>query len=322
MVISVNERAVKLTEWGISHREELNILVESEPGTGATILDLGVKTKGSFLAGKFMTEVCLANLGQASISQIAFGNLYLPAITVTTDFPSVATLGSQFAGWQIKNANYFAMGSGPARALALKPKELYQKINYKDEFQQTVLVLESDKYPDSEAIRYVADECHVDSKNIYALVAPTSSLAGSVQISGRVVEAGVHRLTEIGFDPKKIRYGCGYAPVAPIHPKAAIAMGRTNDAITYGGVTSYSVESEDDTKLKEIVRKAPSSASQDYGKTFYEAFKEAKYDFYKMDPGLFAPAMFIVNNVLTGVTYVAGKINDKVLTETMGIQPA
>jgi methenyltetrahydromethanopterin cyclohydrolase len=204
----------------------------------------------------------------------------------------------------------------------MKPKELYQKINYKDEFQQAVLVLESDKYPDSEAIRYVADECHVDPKNIYVLIAPTSSLAGSVQISGRVVEAGVHRLTEIGFDPKKIRYGCGYAPVAPIHPKAAIAMGRTNDAITYGGVTSYSVEAEDDAKLKEIVRKAPSSASKDYGKTFYEAFKEAKYDFYKIDPGLFAPAMFIVNNVLTGVTYVAGKVNDQVLMETMGIQSA
>lgn len=322
MVISVNERAVKLIEWGISHREELDILVDSEHSTGATILDLGVKTKGSFLAGQFMTKVCLANLGQVSISQIAFGSLSLPAITVTTDFPSVATLGSQFAGWQIKTANYFAMGSGPARALAMKPKELYQKINYKDEFQQAVLVLESDKYPDSEAIRYVADECHVDPKNIYVLIAPTSSLAGSVQISGRVVEAGVHRLTEIGFDPKKIRYGCGYAPVAPIHPKAAIAMGRTNDAITYGGVTSYSVEAEDDAKLKEIVRKAPSSASKDYGKTFYEAFKEAKYDFYKIDPGLFAPAMFIVNNVLTGVTYVAGKVNDQVLMETMGIQSA
>lgn len=321
MVISVNERAVKLIEWGIAHREELSILLESDHDTGAIILDLGVKTKGSFLAGKFMTEVCLANLGQASISQIAFGNLFLPAITVTTDFPSVATLGSQFAGWQIKTANYFAMGSGPARALALKPKELYRKINYKDEFEKAVLVLESDKYPDAETFRYVAEECHVDPRNIYALVAPTSSFAGSVQISGRIVEAGVHRLTEIGFDPEKIRYGCGYAPIAPIHPKGAIAMGRTNDAITYGGVTCYSVESADDTKLKEFVRKAPSSASKDYGKTFYEAFKEAQYDFYKMDPGLFAPAMFVVNNTLTGATYVSGKINEEVLRETMGIQP-
>jgi methenyltetrahydromethanopterin cyclohydrolase len=322
MTVSVNERAVKLTEWGISHREELGILVESEPDTGAVILDLGVKTKGTSIAGKFMTEVCLANLGQVSISQIAFGNLLLPAITVTTDFPSVATLGSQFAGWQIKTANYFAMGSGPARAIALKPKDLYRKINYKDEFEKTVIVLESEKYPDAEAIRYVADECNVDAKNVYALVAPTSSLAGSVQISGRIVEAGVHRLTEIGFDPEKIRYGCGYAPIAPIHPKGAVAMGRTNDAITYGGVTSYTVESTDDSKLKEIIRKAPSSASKDYGKTFYEAFKEVQYDFYKMDPGLFAPGMFIVNNALTGTTYMSGKINDEILKQTMGIQPA
>ena len=99
-------------------------------------------------------------------------------------------------------------------------------------------------------------------------------------------------------------------------------MGRTNDAITYGGVTSYWLEAPDDDTLRELVRKAPSSASKDYGKPFYEAFKEAQYDFYKMDPGLFAPAVFTVNNVVTGTTYVSGKINDQVLRETMGVQSA
>ena len=147
-------------------------------------------------------------------------------------------------------------------------------------------------------------------------------MAGSVQISGRIVEAGVHKLTEIGLDPKMILSGCGQAPIAPIHPKSARSMGRTNDAILYGGITYYSVAFEDDARLKELVSKAPASASRDYGRPFYEIFKAADFDFYKIDPGLFAPAAFVVNNVKTGATHTAGKINPQVLKQTMGLMPA
>lgn len=318
MLVSVNERAVRLTEWGIDHGEELGMLAEKHE-TGATILDLGIKARGGFLAGKFMTEVCLGDLGKASITYMAYDEIVLPTVHVETDLPAIATLGAQFAGWQIKTSDYFAMGSGPARALALKPKELYQKIDYEDKSDKAVIVLEADTYPTKEALEYIARECEVTVANVYALVAPTSSMAGSVQISGRIVEAGIHKLTEIGFDPKRILYGCGYAPIAPIHPKAARAMGRTNDALYYGGVTFYSVEFEDDARLKELVAKAPSSTSKDYGKPFYEIFKAADFDFYKIDPNLFAPAVFAVNNIRTGVTHTAGKINPKILKETMGL---
>ena len=40
-----------------------------------------------------------------------------PFIDVNTDFPSISCLGAQKAGWTVKVGNYFAMGSGPARAL-------------------------------------------------------------------------------------------------------------------------------------------------------------------------------------------------------------
>jgi methenyltetrahydromethanopterin cyclohydrolase len=96
-------------------------------------------------------------------------------------------------------------------------------------------------------------------------------------------------------------------------------MGRTNDAILYGGSTYYSVDFEDDAKLKELVSKAPSSTSRDYGQPFYDTFKAAGFDFYKIDPGLFAPAAFVVNNVKTGVAHTAGKINLQVLKQTMGL---
>jgi methenyltetrahydromethanopterin cyclohydrolase len=147
-------------------------------------------------------------------------------------------------------------------------------------------------------------------------------MAGAVQISGRIVESGIHRLTELGFDPKKILYGCGYAPISPIHPNAARAMGRTNDAISYGGATFYSVESDDDTKLRELTNRAPSSASKDYGRPFYDVFKAANFDFYKIDPGIFAPATFAITNIKTGITHTAGKINPQLLKQTMQLAPS
>jgi methenyltetrahydromethanopterin cyclohydrolase len=307
--------------WGIEHSEELGILTERHT-TGATLIDLGIKARGGLAAGRFMTEVCLAGLCKTSVTTMGYEDIALPSIHVETDFPALATLGAQFAGWQIKTADYFAMGSGPARAIARKPEELYQKIEFSEASDQAVLVLEADQYPTEDAIKYVVEECKTTPSDLYILVAPTSSMAGSVQISGRIVESGIHRLTELGFDPKKILYGCGYAPIAPIHPKSAKAMGRTNDAIAYGGVTFYSVDSEDDTKLREFVRKAPSSASKDYGRPFYEVFKAANFDFYKIDPGLFAPATFAITNIKTGVTHTSGKINPALLKQTMQLAPA
>jgi len=317
----LNARAVSLIRWGIEHSEELGILAEQHP-TGATLIDLGIKATGGLAAGRFMTEVCLGGLGKTSVTTMSYEDVSLPSIHVETDFPALATLGAQFAGWQIKTSDYFAMGSGPARAIALKPKELYQKIGYNETSESAVLVLEADRYPTEEAIKYVADECKTPPANVYALVAPTSSMAGTVQISGRVVESGIHRLTELGFDPKKILYGCGHAPISPIHPNSAKAMGRTNDAISYGGITFYSVDSDDDTKLKELTNRAPSSASKDYGRPFYEIFKAANFDFYKIDPGIFAPATFAITNIKTGKTHTAGKINPLLLKQSMQLAPA
>jgi len=149
---------------------------------------------------------------------------------------------------------------------------------------------------------------------------PTSTIAGSTQISGRIVETGMHKLMELGFDPKLITHACGYAPIAPVHPKFAQAMGRTNDAIMYAGVAYYITSFDNDEELRKLVRRAPSSASKSYGKPFIEIFKEANYDFYKIDPGLFAPAVFMVNNAKTGSTFKAGKIDLEVFKKSIGLQ--
>jgi methenyltetrahydromethanopterin cyclohydrolase len=117
-----------------------------------------------------------------------------------------------------------------------------------------------------------------------------------------------------------IVYAWGIAPIAPIHPKFVKAMSRTNDAILYGGTAYYAVEYENEEELKEILEKAPSKASKSYGKPFIEIFKEANYDFYKIDPNLFAPAIITVNNVKTGNTFQNGEINVDALAESFGFK--
>lgn len=318
MSISVNQTAMRVVEEIIRSRNELGIIVERD-STGATLLDAGVRAPGGYAAGVAMTELCLAGLGKAHVFHARYGDVSLPSIFVETAYPAIATLGSQLAGWQIKTDNYSAMGSGPGRAIALKPKEVYEEIGYTDRSEKAVMILESDSKPTGEAIQYISKKCKVSPENLFVMVAPTSSVAGSVQISGRVVEAGIHKLSGVGFDPKKILSGCGYAPIAPIHPKAGQAMGRTNDAICYGGEVYYTVDFEDDEKLKMLVARAPSSTAREYGKPFYEILKAANYDFYNIDPNLFAPAVVSINNIRTGMTYTAGNINTDVLKKTMGI---
>ncbi len=317
MAKSVNNEAVKLIRNAIEDPELFEVTVNRNKT--ATVVDAGVNSPGGALAGVLLTDICLGGLGKTHLTYKKFGEEHLPSIFVETWSPAIATLGSQYAGWQIKTDDYFAMGSGPARALALKPKNLYEKISYQDRANEAVIVLESDKLPTETAIGYLADECKVSPENLYVVVTPTSSLAGSVQIAGRVVETGIHKLTELGLDPKLITFGSGFAPLPPVHPNSAKAMGRTNDAILYGGVTHYTVTMDDDEALKKLVSAAPSSRSRDYGKPFYEILRNAKFDFYKIDPNLFAPAVVSISNVKSGLTYTAGKVNEMILKEALGL---
>jgi methenyltetrahydromethanopterin cyclohydrolase len=96
-------------------------------------------------------------------------------------------------------------------------------------------------------------------------------------------------------------------------------MGRTNDAILYAGVAYYIVNYDDDEKLQKLLKKATSSASPSYGQPFFEIFKQAGYDFNKIDSNLFAPAVMIVNNVKTGRVLKAGKINADALKQSIGL---
>ena len=314
--ISVNRLAWQLAEKVLESQDFYGVHA-SKTSSGAIVIDAGITAPGGFQAGRIITEICMGGCGNATIGFKPYGDLELPSITVCTDHPALAALGSQFAGWRIKEGDSIAIGSGPARALALKPKEIYEEISYRDESDKAVLVLETEKPPSDMLIEKVVNSCRVSPENLIVIFAPTASIAGSTQVTGRVVETGIHKLRTLGLNIQKIRYALGYAPIPPLSKEAEVAMARTNDAILYGGTVYYVVEHHDDEELKKILNQAPSSASKNYGKPFLQIFKEADRDFYKIDSNLFAPAVLIVNNVTSGNTFKAGEINIGILKQSL-----
>lgn len=318
IALSINKMAWKIAQKLIDNSEFYGVVV-SKSTAGATIVDAGVNAPGGFQAGKKLTELCVGGAGKAQLGFKTYGDMAFPSIAVSSDFPAIAMLGSQFAGWRIKEPDgNIAIGSGPVRALALKPKDVFEEIGYKDVSDKAVITLESNVLPSDTLIDKVKSASNVKAENLIAVVAPTASIAGLTQVAGRVVEVGIHKLKTLGLSPKVIRYAMGYAPIPPVCMDFEVAMARTNDAILYGGTVYLTINYDDEAVLQNIVNQAPSMASKDYGKPFLQIFREADKDFYKIDHRLFAPAVLMINNAKTGRTFKAGQINPKTLAQSLG----
>jgi len=320
-MVSVNQEAKKTVDLMIKNADELNIAVDVL-SNGSTVIDAGVNVLGSFKAGELYTKVCLGGMADVGIS--IPGDLSekfaLPSVKIKTDFPAISTLGSQKAGWSVSVGDFFALGSGPARALALKPAETYEEIGYKDDADIAILTLEADQLPGTDVTEAIGADSSVSPEDVYVLVAPTSSLVGSIQISGRVVENGTYKMLEfLKFDVNKVKHAAGIAPIAPVDPDGLKAMGKTNDAVLFGGRTYYYVESEEGDDIKSMAEQLPSSASDGYGKPFFDVFKEAEFDFYKIDKGMFAPAEVVINDLRTGEIFKAGYVNSELLMKSFGL---
>ncbi len=309
-MISVNERAADILRQMMAQAEVLGVAVQTL-SNGTTVIDAGIKVPGSFAAGKLFAEACLGGLGAVAFTRLSYAGFWLPGVSVRVEHPAIACMAAQYAGWAVKRGKFFAMGSGPARAL-YAGEELFEHLGYRDQSEVAVLLLEGRKLPDEEVAEYVAGKCGVDATNLMLAIAPTASLVGSVQVAARVVETGLHKMIELGFDVEQVVAGFGTCPLAPVASDDLKAIGLTNDAVLYGGQAYYAVQATDEA-LEQIIDQIPSSASRDYGKPFYEIFQAYEGDFYKIDPLLFSPAEVIINNLTSGKTYRAGRPNLEVL---------
>ena len=233
------------------------------------IFDFGVDVRGGLLAGIELARICLGDAGIVNLIPGQGSGQTL--IQVLTDQPGIACMGSQYGGWPVKTDVYFAIGSGPIRLRRGKEKVLGDYDWFDSESTEVVGVLEGSRLPGGDEIEYIANECDMDPARIILCVAPTKSLAGTIQIVARSVEATMHKLFELNVDLLKITNAMGTAPLPPVSENDLIAIGRTNDAILYGGCVTLWVDLTDE-EINEIGPGTPSNSSSEFGKPFGEIF--------------------------------------------------
>lgn len=311
----LNRRAFELVEGFSAATEHLRIAAHQIPG-GGRVLDCGVETEGGLGAGLAMAQVCTAGLAEVSLATGEIDGVSCPHLLVATDSPVPACLFSQYAGWQVAVEKFFGMGSGPIRAAAAR-EELFDKLDYRESPDQCVGVLETDQLPGEKVFAFLAERTGISAEQITLMVAPTASMAGNFQIVARVVETAMHKLHELGFDVNRVRSGYGTAPLSPVAKDFLTGIGRTNDAILYGGRVTLWVTGDDES-LAEIGPQVPSDSSEAYGKPFLEIFEAAGRDFYQIDPHLFSPAQIVLQNLDTGCSHVFGRMAPEILRQSFG----
>jgi len=313
--LGMNARAWAIADQCAERAAELRIGVHTLAG-GARVIDAGIHVSGGFAAGRALAEMCMGGLGHVDLAPLTIGGESWSGVQVWTDHPAQCCMASQYAGWAINPEGFFAMGSGPLRARARAEKELFAKLDYREDAAHGVLVLEGRTLPTDEVADWVARKSGVTPGAITFAVAPTASLAGGVQIVARVIETGLHKLDALGFDVTRVVSAIGTAPLPPPARSDMRAIGRTNDCILYGGQARYTVRADDD-ELARIVKDLPASASADYGTPFYDIFKRYDNDFYKIDPMLFSAAEVWLTSATSGRTFHAGRLNPDILRASL-----
>ncbi|MPW20227.1 methenyltetrahydromethanopterin cyclohydrolase [Paraburkholderia sp. CNPSo 3157] len=314
---SVNALASPLVAQLLADAARLRI-ASSRHAFGPTIVDAGVSMPGCVEAGVLIARICMGGLGRVETRvSTELEPLWPATIEVHTSSPVLACLGSQYAGWSLsatKEQNngkkFFSLGSGPARALAGK-ETLFDELGYRDRHDAGVLVMEVGQPPPQAVLEKIVNDCGLAPGQLTVIVTPTHSVAGTVQVVARVVEVALHKTHVLGVPLSEIVEASGTAPLPPPAPDGLAAMGRTNDAILYGGRVQLTVTR--DAVARRVAAELPSSNSRDYGRPFADIFASFNHDFYQIDPSLFAPAEVWASSLESGTTYRGGRLDGALL---------
>jgi methenyltetrahydromethanopterin cyclohydrolase len=301
--LSMNERAGAIVDGLVADAAALGIIVGTVDG-GARVVDCGARARGGLEAGLGFAAACMGGMGRIDPVPVPVGERTWPGVGVAVDQPAAACLAAQYAGWKLEHETFFAMASGPGRALA-RAEDLFEELAWQEHADRAVLCLETRQTPPSEIVEKVAGRCGVDASAVTFLIAPTASVCGSVQISARVVETALHKLHELGVDPARVLAGWGCCPLAPVAADDPAAIGRTNDAVLYGGMVHLWIEGGDE-EVADLAQRLPSSASEAFGTPFGELLAAANWNFYDIDPMLFSPAAVTLTSAESGRAHHGG----------------
>lgn len=320
---SVNRHVEPLVRELIARARELRLAVERTT-EGCTLVDAGIGAEGGLEAGLRIAEICMAGLGRVRAGASGLFERWPLSLSVASSQPVLACLASQYAGWSLAAGEgkgaFHALGSGPGRALAAK-EPLFAELGYGDRADSTVLVLEVERPPPAAVVEKILRDCAVPAAGLTLILTPTMSLAGTTQVVARVLEVALHKAHELGFPLGRIVEGAGAAPLPPPAPGFLEAMGRTNDAIIFGGWVQLYVRGPED-EARQLAAQLPSGASRDYGRPFAEVFAAAKGDFYAIDPMLFSPARVTVTALDSGRSFHNGACDAALLDRSFAGSPS
>jgi methenyltetrahydromethanopterin cyclohydrolase len=317
----LNQRAYAIAQAAWDRADELGAARHTVGGV--RVVDCGTQAGGGAEAGLAMAHAAVAGLGEVALrpanpSAGSFADAWpgcpWPVVSVASAEPVAACLASQYAGWKVAAKKYFAMASGPIRA-AIGREDLYDVIGMRERPEVAVGLLEAAKLPPEEVCRQLAADAGVPAEGVILLVARTASAAGTLQVIARSLETALHKLHDLHFDLRRVRRGRGRAPLAPVPADDLVAIGRTNDAILYGGHVVLEVTG-DDASLLDVGPRMVSAASAAYGEPFLRLFERAGCDFYALDPALFAPAAVELVNVDTGRTHRFGRLAPEIVARS------
>ncbi len=302
--LNLNEKSFKILEKLKGIEGVKAIEFNTEAGK-ITIIDLGVNSK---LEDKIPETV---GISVAESSMGGLGRVSIKNNRIFVDMekePAVAALSCQLAGWGMEINGKKALGSGPARIPAKKPSGLIDRIGYHEISEKSALILETEILPDEKTCKRILEETNSDELIIAAF--RDKSMAGLINVIARVVEVGLYRLDRVGYNVNKVISARGNAPIPRITEDI---MFTSNDAIIYGGIVEIKVNDWDEN----LTEKAVSLSSRVYGKTFKSLFQEARGDFYRIDPEIFAPAELTVTDVAGNREYHTGRVNDEILRKIL-----
>jgi len=306
MNLEVNEKAYNLLDTIETERKVINVEggENSNVSGEVIVLDIGVTDKTKDAGSNVKSGITTAEAATGCIGKISIkdGKIYVSI----PEYPSIATLSCQMAGWRFKINNEIAIGSGPAKMAARVPKETIERIGYFENPKKAALLLETNIMPNEETARKILEK--TKAKKVIVAAFRDDSVVGLINVLARVVEMGFYRLDYLKFDTNRAVSGEGFVPIPKLNTEI---MYTSNDALIYGADVTINVNGWDEN----LTDKISSSSSPAYGKPFKDIFTEAGGDFYKIDLGIFAPAKITIIDTKNNKQYVSGHINDDIINK-------
>ncbi len=313
MSYSLNARAFhKIQQEILPHLEALGcqsyIL-----SNGATVIDMGVKAKGGWLAAKLFTETDLGCLGTLEYRTMKMGAHRMPVASIFVDRPNIAELGAHDAFLYVEHHGVKRSVSGPIRTIR-GLDHFAQAISYRDSYAEVgVCHIQIDTLPDEALLNSIAEAVQWPVNKLVLLCAKTAGLTGSAQVCARNVEQSLPSLLDQGFPIDNILYACGSSPIPAVVDDEQLAYGRVNDGLIYGQETCLYVDCEDAEieRLKDIL---PFSKNTDvYGIPFEELFARCENQWCNVPREWDAPCKVNFFNVRSGQKFSIGEIHEGVL---------